>query len=168
MGDAAVTESDCPGPDAAKTVPRRQQGEQSMVGVSDNVRGVLDKQCLCAKPWMDGRKAPIIFSAVFTTLCTDFLSEALQLPNVDGDFSDQHALYCSPSPVVHLPSSSHSLWKVVRLGGGRCMLLMWHKNADDLTRDDVCSYQVKVSVICTPRNLLLLTTSTAVLMVSCV
>ena len=41
----------------------------------------LLRQCLCAMCWMDGREIPIIFSAVLTTLCSDFLSEAVELPN---------------------------------------------------------------------------------------
>ena len=53
-----------------------------MVGVS----GVFDdvallRQCLCATSWMDGREVLMMFSAVLTTLCSDFLSEALELPN---------------------------------------------------------------------------------------
>lgn len=60
------------------------------------------------------------------------------------------------------------LQKVVRMGRGRCDLILWRKCrrcCTRYTRDMVFFIQVKVSVMCTPRNLVLYTTSAAVLLI---
>ena len=68
---------------AAEPLPRGQQGEQSMVrvgGVSDDVLS-SGQTHFCVMSWMGGSEVPMIFSAVLTTLCKDFQSEALQAPD---------------------------------------------------------------------------------------
>ncbi len=45
---------------------------------SEEMHWALVRQRLCPMSWMEGR---MIFSAVLTTLCRDFQSEALQAPN---------------------------------------------------------------------------------------
>ena len=113
----------------------------------------LVRQRVSATSLMEGSEVPMIFSAVLTTLCTVFQSDALQLPD---QTEMQLVMMLSIVP----------LQKVVRMGGGSWALLMRRRKNSRFcalfTSEAVFEDHVRLSVICTPRNLVLLTTSTAV------
>ncbi len=100
---------------------------------------------------MDGRGAPMIFAAVFTVRWRVLRSAALQFPY---------------QTVMQLVStlSMVPLYNVVRMGGGRLALFSRRRKCRCccafLESDMVLVVQVRFSVMCTPRNLVLLTLST--------
>lgn len=79
----------------------------------------LLRQRLCGISWMDGREVPLIFSAVLTTLCSDFFSGTLELPN---------------QMEVQLVStiSTVTRQKVERMGGWRYALLIQEQEVQTL------------------------------------
>ena len=114
-----------------------------------------DKQHLGAISWKEGREVPMIVSAVLTTLLTFLQAKALQLPH-----HMEMQLVRMPSMVL--------LQNVVRMGGGRRALLILRRKCRCccalLTRATVLTDQVRLTVMCSPWNLVLLTTSTAMLL----
>ena len=91
-------------------------------------------------------KVSVTFTTFHTTLLTSLQSEALQLPH-----QIEMQLVRMLSMVL--------LQNVVRMCRG------WGRRYDFLTSAAVFKDQLRLSVMRTPRNLLLLTTSTAVLLI---
>ena len=107
---------------------------------------------------MAGRDDLMIFSAVLTTLCSAFLSAPRQLP------------YQTETLLVRMLSIA-PLKKMVRAEVGRSALLIllrkWSRVCAFLTSAVVLVVHERSFVMCTPRNLVLCTDSTALpLMVS--
>ncbi len=99
---------------------------------------------------MGGSEVPVILSAVLTTVCRDSQSEALQAPHQTE--MQLVSMLCSVS---------------IGCGDdGRGEVCSLHPVQKVGTAEPSLQDQDKVSVICTPRNLVLLTSSTAVLLVT--
>lgn len=93
------------------------------------------RQRLCTASSME--EVPMIFSAVLTTLCSDFLSHGVQLTN-QREMAGQDTPYGAP------------WWWGQE--GERCGLLFQHRKCScwaHLTRNNVLSNQSRLSVICT-------------------
>ncbi len=100
---------------------------------------------------MGGRGAPMIFAAVFTVRWRVLRSAALQFP--------YQTVMQLVSTLSMVPQQN-----VVRMGGGRLALFSRRRKCRRccafLESDMVLVVQVRSSVMCTPRNLVLLTLST--------
>uniref|UniRef100_A0A3Q1FCC3 Solute carrier family 5 member 8, like n=1 Tax=Acanthochromis polyacanthus TaxID=80966 RepID=A0A3Q1FCC3_9TELE len=92
----------------------------------------LLRQRLCATSWMDGREVPMIFSAVLTTLCSDFLSEALEIYCILSQLLDLFHHSFDPDPLRR-----HTFWTIV-VGGSIMWLSIYSINQSQVQRYISC------------------------------
>lgn len=133
--------------------PEASRKSRPWGGIKSLMMGALVKQCFWPMLWMGGSEALMVLSAVLTN------AESSEDSGVWG-----LALSWSDQDTAGLYALLHAL-NTVRIRGERCAVLTWYRKCWHclalLTRMLEWRDQDTMSIICTPWNIGLVTTSTA-------